>query len=751
MRVKFTGTCTYSSGKPGLVIAAVDSLDVALEQLDTLATIEITRGAPETEILANFAEYTGEKKYIALTINNVAGGMLYISEITLEKIPSCTSYVEEVVVAEADESTATLMITPGEGSTNTNFAISYSPYGKNQWSEPINNPAPFALLQGLNHSTHYEVRVAAMCDNEDVNEHTAWAYAEFTTSCAPADLPFQADFNETANGKLPLCWDTTSAKVSVDSTQLRFTARANDFAFTPQLRLEAGKQYGLTFDYNNSNGEGWKEIAAYVLSSADSSAKVSAIGEPLAEADITSEVKTFASVFTVATTGTYNLGIYARSNNVAGYLYVDNLSIKEVTINDVAICEGETYELAEEDIVSEAGSYTRNAKEGNFTTLTITNLTVNPNESTIIDTVVCDVFTYGETDYTESQTIIDSLQTYLGCDSVVTINLTVNYKAETTIDTVVCDLFTYNETEYTQSQVITDSLKTYSGCDSVVTINLTVNNSAQTVIDTAVCSEFVYNETTYTESQTITDNLKTIDGCDSVVTINLTVNMPVEVTIDSTVCGELVIGEETYTESQTIVLDLKTEAGCDSTVTINLTVNQPAETTLDVTACGEYVYNGTTYTESQTIVDNLKTVEGCDSVVTINLTINAIAHTAIEATFAEGSSYNFNGKELTQEGCDSIVTLTLKKEAGLINAENQVSVSLYPNPAQGDATLSLEGINGGAVITVSDINGRIIYTDNAAQGQTNVTLRSASWAAGTYTVRIVTSDGTVKTKKFIKQ
>ena len=107
-------------------------------------------------------------------------------------------------------------------------------------------------------------------------------------------------------------------------------------------------------------------------------------------------------------------------------------------------------------------------------------------------------------------------------------------------------------------------MQTYQGCDSIVTINLTVNYPASTIIDTTVCREFVYGNETYTSSQTITDNLQTYQGCDSVVTINLTVNPIYEVIVYDTIIIEEEAGEN---YSETMVNNLQSEYGCDSTVT----------------------------------------------------------------------------------------------------------------------------------------------------------------------------------------
>jgi hypothetical protein len=95
-----------------------------------------------------------------------------------------------------------------------------------------------------------------------------------------------------------------------------------------------------------------------------------------------------------------------------------------------------------------------------------------------------------------------------------------------------------------------------------------------------------------------------------------------------------------------------------------------------------------------------------------------VSFTQISDSIPSGSSYNFNGKNLTTDGvyydtlqtlfgCDSIVELTLKiTTVGIVGADLRVRpIQIYPNPTTGELRIKSDGLRIESV-EIFDIVGR---------------------------------------------
>ena len=86
--------------------------------------------------------------------------------------------------------------------------------------------------------------------------------------------------------------------------------------------------------------------------------------------------------------------------------------------------------------------------------------------------------------------------------------------------------YPFNGKQLTKTGTYTDTLPSFQGCDSVVTLRLTVVPNDTTVLNESVCAGFTYYFFGANESQTgiYTHLLQNVTGCDSLVVLNLTVN-----------------------------------------------------------------------------------------------------------------------------------------------------------------------------------------------------------------------------------
>lgn len=114
--------------------------------------------------------------------------------------------------------------------------------------------------------------------------------------------------------------------------------------------------------------------------------------------------------------------------------------------------------------------------------------------------------------------------------------------------------------------------------------------------------------------------------------------------------------------------------GCSATGTVvfNSIQQQNATSTFTQTTCQNvpFNFNGINLSASGVYYDTLSTTAGCDSIIELTLQVNPSYSTTINETICNGTSYLFNGQNLTTSGtytqtftatsgCDSIITLHL--------------------------------------------------------------------------------------------
>ncbi|MBO6025648.1 MAG: PKD domain-containing protein [Bacteroidales bacterium] len=121
------------------------------------------------------------------------------------------------------------------------------------------------------------------------------------------------------------------------------------------------------------------------------------------------------------------------------------------------------------------------------------------------------------------------------CDYLYTLNLKFHEEFYQEIDTTVCDDFFWGikQKHYDHTERLEHRPNGGGGvhfnCDSVYIVNLTVNySSVDNVIEKKACNEFTWNfgdqSYRYTESINDTKTIETTHGCDSTVTLKLTID-----------------------------------------------------------------------------------------------------------------------------------------------------------------------------------------------------------------------------------
>jgi len=118
---------------------------------------------------------------------------------------------------------------------------------------------------------------------------------------------------------------------------------------------------------------------------------------------------------------------------------------------------------------------------------------------------------------------VDTMLTYLGCDSIVTLDLTIHASPghDTTIST--CNSYIFGDSILHSSGQYSDTLLTVNGCDSIINLDLILN---KTFLDTSItaCLNYFWNGTLYESTGQYYDTLVNASGCDSIITLDLTID-----------------------------------------------------------------------------------------------------------------------------------------------------------------------------------------------------------------------------------
>ncbi len=309
------------------------------------------------------------------------------------------------------------------------------------------------------------------------------------------------------------------------------------------------------------------------------------------------------------------------------------------------------------------------------TDLSIDSFFLTPQSPTICDG---EMFIFLGDTFTATGTYFDTLQAINGCDSIIQTDLTVLLHSASTIDTSFCDgdTVTILGNVLTTSSTILDTIPSANGCDSVVTINTTVLPNTASTIDTSVCDGIVVNilGTNYSTTGTFFDTIASAQGCDSVLTINVTILPHSASTIDTSICDgtTIVLGGNNYSSAGTFLDTVPSSNGCDSVITVNVTVNPVDSTTVPASICQGDTFNfaGTPLITTGIYLDTFLNANGCDSIVTVDLAVDSIILVTLNPSICQGDTFFFGTQPITIGGiytdtsvsvlgCDSLTILNL--------------------------------------------------------------------------------------------
>ena len=401
----------------------------------------------------------------------------------------------------------------------------------------------------------------------------------------------------------------------------------------------------------------------------------------------------------------YTAGIYR--NDTTYYQGEKMYYGLQLVVNDpvldttrVAICQGSSYRFKGMDL-TEPGLYrdTLRAANGCDSIETLV-LSVNaPYFNTIHEDVLQgQTVSFFGTDYSTTGTYYHYAHTPEGCDSTTVLELVVHPLVDTIVTICKNDLpFLWNnrwsnneEAYYAAGTYRNDT--TINGVKRFFGLELRVNEQTFDTTRVAICQggSYLYKGEYLTASGIYRDTVQAPNGCDSIHTLILTVNQPFFNTIHEDVLqGQTVdFFGQTYSATGTYYHYAHTPEGCDSTTVLELVVHPLVDTI--VTICKNdlpFIWNNRWSNNQEAYYAagtyrNDTTINGEKRFFGLELRVNEQTFDTTRVAICEGSSYRYQGKDLTvagiyrdttqgKNGCDSIHTLVLTVNKAYYNYQVQ--------------------------------------------------------------------------------
>ncbi len=270
-----------------------------------------------------------------------------------------------------------------------------------------------------------------------------------------------------------------------------------------------------------------------------------------------------------------------------GSIIITNLSVLPLNqiSHIVSICSNETYSLPNGEVINTEGTYITEID----CDLITTSLTVHPTFQSSQNLTICydSPFTLPDGQIiSNSGTYISHLQTDAGCDSIITSFVNVIFEFNITNNVTICpgEAYTLPDGEITSlSGIYIDTLNSSLSCDSIVTTILTIRDVYNLTIHATICANESYlmpNGALVNLPATYTDILQSTHGCDSTVTTILEVLQ----TYSSNQYVEICNGEVHHRPNGSQInlsgtyTDVITAAnGCDSTIITSAIVHSLPE------------------------------------------------------------------------------------------------------------------------------------------------------------------------------
>lgn len=288
----------------------------------------------------------------------------------------------------------------------------------------------------------------------------------------------------------------------------------------------------------------------------------------------------------------------------------------------------------------------------------------------------------------------DTLESYMGCDSIVTLNLSVGdfFLTDTVAES--CDLFKWYGQTYNTSGQYEHTLLSTMGCDSIIRLHLTINHVVETDTVATSCGTFTWYGQTYQSSGQYEHILRTVMGCDSIIRLHLNIDPVMESDTTAISCGGFTWHGRTYDSSGDYEQLFQTALGCDSLVILHLTVNQESlqralQGPTQVAAASNMIYANYEYFVSDSLSLPPNTLNwSCTHPDWIVSPSENRYHCHLWVTnIGQGTLI-----ARTEHDCDTVYSIDINATWFDVDEDNGIPLKLFPNPAQTEVTVQAEEI-----------------------------------------------------------
>lgn len=258
-----------------------------------------------------------------------------------------------------------------------------------------------------------------------------------------------------------------------------------------------------------------------------------------------------------------------------------NCCVPTSSFQNIFICEGSTYTLADGVVVSNPGGYTSLIPNALGCDSTIGYLILTIPDSTSVTKNLCAGSSYTFADGTSTNIPGQYQVTVLNqnaCDSTINYTLVGTVPTASSMNAGICQGTSYlmpNGVYVTTAGIHTATLTNSLGCDSVITVNLSIYQPTAETRNVSICEGKFHtlpDGVTASTSGTYTSTVSDSYGCNQhVITTNLTVNTTSFSDVVVEICGEesyTLLNGDVVVESGEYNVNIDNALGCDSIVTV---------------------------------------------------------------------------------------------------------------------------------------------------------------------------------------
>ena len=340
----------------------------------------------------------------------------------------------------------------------------------------------------------------------------------------------------------------------------------------------------------------------------------------------------------------------------------------------------------------------------------------------------------------------DTLLAANGMDSIITVPLDViaAYNSPLQVQTICTgDSLLIGNTYYNSAGFYTDSLQTLMGCDSLINIYLDLNpayNEIEEEVNICEGDSVLIGGSYYSSAGLYSDSLQTIAGCDSIIQINLILNPLYDIVQSQTICegDSLLIGEFYYSSPGTYVEPLQTTFGCDSIVT-----NVIAVTALPIVILPDFNPDTICSNGGAILLPNGSPTGGSyfgNGVTGLNFDplISGFGPHDIIYTYNDDNTNcsNSDTAQIAVVGC-----------SGISDLFNDSGIIIYPNPVKNNLFIDLGEVKNDVQIEIYGLDGKLVFTSKYQS--TKLIDINLNLSNGAYSTLIM-ADGIIISKKIVK-